>query len=67
MYELEIYTSVAKGFKLKVRKFLGLNVEVSGEKLVAHPHPPSWIGLKKVSESRYRHKWAVHDALGQKR
>ena len=35
--KLKFYTSVAKGFKLKVRKFLGLNpvfVEVTGEKLV---------------------------------
>ena len=34
---LKFYTSVAKGLKLKVRKFLGLIstfVEVAGEKLV---------------------------------
>ena len=34
---LKCYTSEAKEFKLKVRKFLGLNpafVEVTGEKLV---------------------------------
>ena len=34
---LKIYTSMAKGLKLKVRKFLGLLpmfVEVTGEKLV---------------------------------
>ena len=42
---LELYTSVAKGFKLNVRKFLGLFlkfVEVIGEKLVKDhfvPHP----------------------------
>ena len=46
----EFYTSVAKGLKLKVRKFLGLIptfVEITGEKLVggggrglfASPHP----------------------------
>ena len=47
---LKFYTSVAKGFKLKVRKLLGLNpifVEVTGENLVGgtFPPPPSWIGL----------------------
>ena len=47
MYELEIYTSVAKGFKLIVRMFLGLIVEVSGEKLVAHPPPPILNRVKK--------------------
>ena len=47
---LKFYTSVAKGFKLKVRKFYGLVptfVEVTGEKLVGReglfalppPHP----------------------------
>ena len=37
---LKFYTSVAKGSKLKVRKFLGLIptfVEVAGEKLVGKP------------------------------
>ena len=45
---LEFYTSVAKGLKLKVRKFLGLTptfVEVTGEKLIGWgdflPHPVS--------------------------
>ena len=44
---LKSYTSVAKGFKLKVRKFVGLNptfAEVRGEKLVGEdflPSPPS--------------------------
>ena len=42
---LKFYTSVAKGLKLKVRKFLKLIptfVELPGEKLVEE----SWIGLK---------------------
>ena len=53
---LKFYTSVAKGLKLKVRKFLGLIptfVEVTGEKLVGGggaflppPLHPSWIGLR---------------------
>ena len=52
---LKFYTSVAKGLKLKVKKFWGLNhtfVEVTGEKLVGGPFCPtpppslpSWIGL----------------------
>ena len=48
---LKFYTSVAKGLKLKVRNFLGLNrtfVEVTGEKLVRgglFAHHPSSIGL----------------------
>ena len=40
---LKFYTSVAKGFKLKVRKLLGLNpifVEVTGENLVGGTFPP---------------------------
>ena len=42
---LKFYTSVAKGLKLKIRKFWGLIstfVEVTGEKLVgrAFLHPP---------------------------
>ena len=48
----KFYTSLAKGLKLKVRKFLGLIptfVEVTGEKLVGGGAfwlpPPSWIGL----------------------
>ena len=47
-YEFEIYTKLAKGLKLKVRKFWGLIltfVEVTVEKLVAGaafcPPPPS--------------------------
>ena len=51
---LNFYTSLAKGLKLKVKKFWGLIstfVEVRGEKLVAFltpppPPPSSWIGLK---------------------
>ena len=48
---LKFYTSVAKGLKLKVRKFWGLIpmfVEVRGEKLVEGlfaPPLPSWKGL----------------------
>ena len=51
---LKFYTSVAKGLKLKVRKFWGLIpmfAEVTGEKLVrgggggAFCPSPSWIGL----------------------
>ena len=49
---LEFYTNVAKGLKLKVRKFWGLIptfVDVTGEKLVegpfCSPPTPSWIGL----------------------
>ena len=43
---LKFYTSVAKGLKLKVRKFLGVIpkfVEVTGEKLVgrAFMSPPT--------------------------
>ena len=39
---LKFYTSVAKGFKLKVREFYGLVptfVEVTGEKLVGRGEP----------------------------
>ena len=50
---LKFYTSVAKGLKLKVRKFWGLFrtfVEVTGKKLLARVSLPlprlSWIGLK---------------------
>ena len=51
---LKFYTSVAKGLKLKVRKFLGLIptfLEVTGEKLVGGGGgilfcPPFWIGSK---------------------
>ena len=53
--KLKFYTSVAKGLKLKVRKFWGLSstfVEVTVEKLVGRtlfasppPLPPFWIGL----------------------
>ena len=47
---LEFYDSVAKGLKLKIKKFLGLIstfVEVTEEKLEGSlfGHPPSWIGL----------------------
>ena len=47
---LKFYTSVAKGLKLKARKFCGLTppfVEVTGEKLVGLTFlPHSWIGLR---------------------
>ena len=49
---LTFYTRVAKGLKLKVRRFLRLIptfVEVTGEKLLGEPFwPPTpfWIGLK---------------------
>ena len=49
---LEFYNSVAKGLKLKVRKFWVLiptSVEITGEKLVGRPFclpPLSWIWLK---------------------
>ena len=42
---LKFYTNVAKGLKLKVRKFLGLIpkfVEVTGEKLVGGYFYPSY-------------------------
>ena len=48
---------MAKGLKLKVRKFWGLNptfIEVIGEKLVGGlfaPPLPCWIGLKLASTS----------------
>ena len=52
---MKFYTSVAKGLKLKVRKFWGLIrtfVEVTGGKrdrgVAFWPEPPSRIGLKKV-------------------
>ena len=41
MYDLEFYSIVAKGLKLKVRKFWGLIptfVEVTGERAF-RPHP----------------------------
>ena len=54
---LKFYINVAKGLKLKVRKFYGsvpTFVEVTGEKLVGgilpapspYPPPASWIGLR---------------------
>ena len=56
---LKFYTSVAKGFELKARKFWGLIPtfgEVTEKKLVRGaflpPTPiPSWIGLKKIFKS----------------
>ena len=46
---LTFYISVAKGLKLKVRKFWGLvptYVETAGEKLIGEPFlSPCWIGL----------------------
>ena len=49
----KFYTSLAKGLKLKVKRFLGIKftfVEVAGEKLVGgggslSPPPLYWIGL----------------------
>ena len=50
---LKFFTSVEKGFKLKVRKFLGLLpglVEVTGEKLVgAHFRLPILNGVKYIA------------------
>ena len=46
---LKLCTSMAKGLKLKVWKFLGLIftlVKVKGEKLVLFVHPQSSIGLE---------------------
>ena len=53
--KLKFYTSVAKGFKLKVRKFswiIPTFAEVTGEKLVGGDlfGPPSSIGLKMLFE-----------------
>ena len=48
---LEFYTSVGKGFKVKIRQFYGLAltvIEVTGEKVVGWGGlfgSPSWIGL----------------------
>ena len=58
---LKFYTSVGKGLELKVRNFGGLvptSVEVTGEKLVGGffcppPSPPSWIGLKSISNHHH--------------
>ena len=50
---LKSYTSVAKGLKLKVRKFFGLNptfAEVRGEKLVGGNFLPSPPILNRVKE-----------------
>ena len=50
---LKFYTTVAKGLKLKVRKFWGLIatfVEVTGKKLAERPFcPSSWIELIRIS------------------
>ena len=49
---LKFYTSVVKGLKLKVRKFLGLismSVEVAGEKNSREPQ--SWKGLRINNEN----------------
>ena len=62
----EFYTSVAKGLKLKVRKFLGLIptfAEMTGEKLVGGglfghtPPPPSSI-LNRVKAASYAYPGA---------
>ena len=71
----EFYTSVAKGLKLKVRKFLGLIptfAEMTGEKLVGGglfghtppPRPPSWIGLKLLPMLILELKEFVQDRVG---
>ena len=47
----KVYTSVAKGLQLKVRKFLGLIptfVEVTGEKLVGGPFYPLILNRVKI-------------------
>ena len=60
---LKLYSSLSKGLKLKVRKFLGLIptfVEVTGEKLVGEAFlapPPSWIGLIKFMKIRLQHRY----------
>ena len=60
---LKFYTSVAKGFKLKVRKFWGLIptfAEVTGENLVGGPFWPPPI-LNRVKTSRIGStKWTNH-------
>ena len=58
---LKFYTSVAKGLKLKVRKFLGgANSYVcrsyrgkTGRGPFCPPSLPSWIGLRKQLKQRY--------------
>ena len=48
---LKFYTSVAKGLKLKVRKFWGLIptfIEVTGEKLVGGPFCPPILNKDKI-------------------
>ena len=60
---LKFYTSVAKGLKLKVRKFWRLIptfVKVTGEKLVegsSCPLSQSWIGLIPWKIKETRHSW----------
>ena len=55
---LKFYTSLAKGLKLKVRKFWGLIlsfVEVKGEKLLREGSfcpPLTWIGLNTFRENK---------------
>ena len=58
----KFYTRVAKGLKLQVRKFWGLNlafVEVTGEKLVGRglfAPPPSWVGLREHAIKKIKKK-----------
>ena len=70
----EFYTSVAKGLKLKVRKFLGLIptfAEMTGEKLVGGglfghtppPPPPSSI-LNRVKAASYAYPGAERICSG---
>ena len=54
--KLKSYTSVAKGLKLKVRKFWGLIptfVEVTGEKLVGGVCPPPFLNRVDAAELLY--------------
>ena len=68
---LEFYTSVAKGLKLKVRKFYGLVltfVEVTGEKLVGGPFchlpPLSILNSVKTSWTFKQVQWMFSGVLG---
>ena len=58
---LKFNTSVAKGSKVKVRKFwrpIPMFVEVTGKKLAGEafcPPPPTWIGLRDLKTRASRH------------
>ena len=67
---LRFYTNVAKGLKLKVRKFLGLIltfVEVTGEKLVlgegAFCRPPILNSVKHQSHRMVKHTQTIRRLL----